>query len=148
MGESNGIIGKGTILAYQTAPAAGETPATYEDLVEIVDCTDPDISVDEVEFTHYGSVDGYKEFKPSWADAGEVNVQANYLPEQETLLLSKIGTIETWRITKPDGATWTFSGFIKKKGGTNENQGKCGCTMTIRVTSKPAFAEPPEVTPS
>lgn len=142
---SDGIIGKGTVLSYESTPANPEaeppTEAVYTDLGEVVDCSDPSITVDEAEFTHYESPDGYKEIKPTWADPGEIDVELNYLPAQEATLLGLVATEKPYRITKPDGATWDFSGFIKGMSGKNDNKGKCSTTLKIRVMGKPTFAQ-------
>lgn len=138
---SDGIIGKGTILAY-------ESGTSYIDLLEVTSCSDPKPSVDEVELTHFLSPDGYREFIPTWIDASEISVEGNYLADQTETLFGLIGVVTGWQLTKSDGSVWTFDGWIKQMENDNDYQSKCTTKLTIRVTGVPDFTPYSEETTS
>ena len=48
----------------------------YTALAEVTELSPPELSRDSVDFTHFGSPDRHREFKPGLSDAGEVALEA------------------------------------------------------------------------
>ena len=56
------------------------------------------------------------------------------------LSLANSRSVESWKVTYPSGATWTFSGFIKSfKDGEKTSDGIASFTATIRVSGAPTY---------
>ncbi len=134
---TSAIIGHGTLVGYSTTGVT--TPTSFTSLTEVYEVSLPDTEVDEVEATHYGSANNFKEFIAGLEDGGEVEVQLNYTKTQcDTLDLMR-RTIKEWLITMPDVSYWRFPGYIKKMSGAIPDQDKVSVKVTIRVTGRPEF---------
>jgi predicted secreted protein len=110
---SNADIGYNTRFAIEDAVGSG----VYVELLEVFEVTPPEISVDQVEVTHFQSPGRAKEFVPALSDNGTAQAQMNYLPnsvtDQRLRELQADGDVLSMRITFPNGATVTFPASVE-----------------------------------
>jgi len=110
---SNADIGYNTRFAIEDAVGS----AVYVELLEVFEVTPPEISVDQVEVTHFQSPGRAKEFVPALSDNGTAQAQMNYLPnsvtDQRLRELQADGDVLSMRITFPNGATVTFPASVE-----------------------------------
>ncbi|VVT20302.1 Major tail protein V [Sphingomonas aurantiaca] len=128
-------IGFLTILSKKTAAT------TFVAFAEITELTLPELARDSVEYTHYGSPDKYREFKPGLADAGEVGIVYNLVPgllDDATIATHlATNTVEAWRVTFPNGATLDFFGFATAHGRAAPMDDKMTGSATFKISGKP-----------
>ena len=107
---TNADIGYDTVLAIETSAGV------FTALAEVFEVTPPEIAIDQVEVTHFKSPGRSREYIPALSDNGTAAASMNYVPNSATdqLLDGLVGTgdVKTIRITYPNGATVTFSGFV------------------------------------
>lgn len=123
----------------------GATTGTFVDLANVVSVTPPSVEVDDVEVESLDPEDGFKQYMPGLLDSKEVSLNINFDAQDtgHTALIADLNSraIKQYKILLPDGASWTFSGFIK---GFKPSEIQAGDIMqaevTIRVTGKPTFA--------
>ena len=94
-----------------------ETGETYTDIAFCRNISAPEQEQEDIEVTHNGTV-GFRSYIPSGlTDPGELELQINSVPGDESQqLLAEIrdsGAIRTFRIVRPNGITETFSGYVK-----------------------------------
>ena len=110
--ESDAEIGFGTIFGI----GDGAATEAFDPIAELIDIAPPSDAVDVIEKTHMASPNKTKEFMPGLTDPGECSFGIHFLPGvgddaaiQAVRTAKKIGS---YRITYPNGATWTFKGFL------------------------------------
>ena len=103
------------------------------------------VESEEIDTTDLESADGYKEFIAGSKDAGELSLAGNIKDEttvEKMLALAESQSMESWKVTYPSGATWTFSGFIKSfKDGEKTPDGLATFSATIRISGKPTYTK-------
>lgn len=90
--------------------------SAFVDLVEVTSITVPTGEDGRVEYSHLGQVGRGKLYLPGLKEPGEVTVEQN-ATEAELVRLNTIkaaATTKNWKVILPDGATFTFAGFISK----------------------------------
>jgi len=105
--ESNGISAHGTIIKRNDTPIA-----------ELRDITPPPLSRNPIETTTHNSDDD--SYVVGIRRKGELQFMVNWLPFDEATHDATDGLLDAWAtgskdkydIEFPDGATWTFSGFV------------------------------------
>ena len=109
---SNADLGYNTRFAIEDAPGSG----VFVELAEVYSVTPPEISVDQVEVTHFQSPGRSREFIPALSDNGTAQAEMNFVPnsptDQRLEALKAAGTVLSMRITYPNGARVTFSAFV------------------------------------
>ncbi|MEP9401859.1 phage tail tube protein [Sphingomonas silueang] len=117
--------------------------SVYTPFAEVTELTLPELSRDSVDLTHMTSPDGYREFKPGLADAGEVGIVYNLIPgvADDAVIRTHLGTrvVEAWRVTFPNGAKLDFRGFATAHGGAVPMEDKMTGTATFKVSGKPTL---------
>ncbi len=110
---SNAISAQGTYFGT----GDGASPEDFGELAEVVSIGGPNQTSEEIDVTHLRSMSGYREFIQSFKDSGELPLECNYVPGSlsQAAILAEFdtGTIKTRRIFYPDGATDTFSAYVK-----------------------------------
>jgi len=103
------------------------------------------IESDEIDVTDLGSDAGFKEYIAGTKDAGEVSIAGNIIEEstvEKLMALANSRNVESWTVTYPSGATWTFKGFIKSfKDGEKTVDGLATFTASIRVSGAPVYTK-------
>jgi hypothetical protein len=130
-------IGFATILAKKTGPT------TYAPIVEMTDFGFPEYSRDSVDYTHFGSPDRFREHKPGLADAGDLTFSYALIPgvaDDATVAASFASlTVEEWRVTFPNGATFDVKGFATKHSRAVPMDDKMVGSATFKVSGKPVL---------
>lgn len=105
-------IGYDTRYAIEDAPGSG----VFVELAEVYSVTPPEISVDQVDATHFKSPGRSREYIPALSDNGTAQAEMNFVPNSATdsrlEALKASGTVLAMRITYPNGVTVTFDGFV------------------------------------
>ena len=109
---SNANIGYDTRFAIEDAPGSG----VFVELAEVYSVTPPEISIDQVEVTHFQSPNRSKEYIPALSDNGTAQAEMNFVPNSATDIrlegLKAAGTVLAMRVTYPNSVTVTFSAFV------------------------------------
>lgn len=117
--------------------------SAFTALAEVTELTLPETSRDSVDFTHFGSPDLHREFKPGWSDAGEAALTYNLVPglADDAVIAAHIATraVETWRINFPNGAKLDFKGFATRHGRATPLDDKMTGSATFKVSGKPVL---------
>jgi predicted secreted protein len=102
-------------IGYDTSFAI-KVGASFVVLAEVYEVTPPEVSVDQVEVTHFKSPGRSREYIAALSDNGTASASMNYVPNSatdqliETLLTS--GDTAEMQITYPNGVTVTFDAFV------------------------------------
>lgn len=106
---SNADIGYDTVFAIKVS-------GSFVSLAEVFEVTPPEVSVDQVEVTHFKSANRSREYIAALNDNGTASASMNYVPNSATdqLLDTLLGTgdVAEMRITYPNGVTVTFDAFV------------------------------------
>jgi len=115
----------------------------YTALAEVTELNPPELSRDSVDFTHHGSPDRHREFKPGLSDAGEVSLTYNLVPglADDAVIATHLASnaVEAWRIVFPNGAQLNFKGFATAHGRATPMDDKMTGSATFKVTGKPVL---------
>jgi len=115
----------------------------FTPLAEVTDLSPPELSRDSKEFTHFGSPDGFREFKPGLSDAGEVSLTYNLVPglADDGVIAAHLAakSVEAWRITFPNGAKLDINAFATKHGRATPMEDKMTGSATFKVSGKPTL---------
>ena len=115
----------------------------YTPLAEVTELSPPELSRDSVDFTHFGSPDRHREFKPGLSDAGEVALTYNLVPglADDATIATHVATnaVEAWRIVFPNGAKLDFNGFATRHGRATPMDDKMTGSATFKVSGKPVL---------
>jgi predicted secreted protein len=105
-------IGYDTRFAIEDAPGSG----VYVELAEVYSVTPPEVSVNQVDATHFQSPGRAMQYIAGLSDNGTAQAEMNYVPGSATDTrlegLHAAGTTLSMRITYPNGVTVTFSAFV------------------------------------
>lgn len=111
---SNANIGYDTRFAIEDAPGSG----VFVELAEVYAVTPPEITVDEVEVTHFQSPGRSRQYIPALSDNGTAQAEMNFVPNSATdqrleeLKADGPSGVVAMRITYPNGVTVTFDAFV------------------------------------
>jgi hypothetical protein len=107
---TEGVIGLGTLLKI----GDGDTAEVFTAIAEAKDITGPGLTREFAEFTHRQSAGGYREYKSTFKNSGDITFRCNFLPDDSmhgfatTGLLKDYedGTLRNFQLLFPDtGAT-------------------------------------------
>jgi len=114
MGITQGTSGFGTLIKIGNAAST----EVFTAIAEVKSISGPNLAREMLEATHMESPSGYREYLPSFKDAGEVSLEVNFLPGdtgQKALVTDyNNGTRRNFKIVWPNtaGTTWSFSAYI------------------------------------
>lgn len=137
---SDGMIGKGTTFGMETT--AGND--TYTLLAEVFEITPPTETVDAIDFTHMASPNFTREFGPGLINPGEASLAMNFIPgnSADVALRGAMREVRGCRVTFPNGATWTFDGFITSIGAETPMADKMVRRVTLQVSGSKVVGAP------
>lgn len=139
MAATEAVSAFGTLLKRGN----GASPETFTAVAEITNLEGPNFSMDTVDVTHHTSPNGYREFLPSFKDAGEIAADMNFVPsssEQDpsTGILSDFEnrTLRNWQVVFPDDSTTTaaFSAYVTGASLSAPVDGKLAAKVTLRIS--------------
>lgn len=116
---------------------------TYTALAEVTELTLPETSRDSIDFTHFGSPDAHREFKPGLSDGGELSLVYNLVPglADDAVIATHLGTraVESWRVVFPNGAELDVRMFATAHGRATPMDDKMTGSATFKVSGKPVL---------
>ena len=131
------MIGKGTTIGYKDVGGSG----TATLLAKVQDCSQPEVTIGNVDKTHYTSPNNFVEKESIvWRDVSDLGLTLVYTKAQTTTLYTLAGVEKEWTITLYDASTYVFNGFIAKLGGGSfPNKDTVKQPLTITVTGPVVF---------
>lgn len=137
---TEGVIGLGTLLKI----GSGLSPETFAPIAEVKDITGPGLTREFAEFTHQQSSSGYREYKPTFKNSGDVTFKCNFLPDNATQGYStsgilkdyEDGTLRNFQLLFPDtGATLaSFAAYVSNIQPSAPMASPLELNLTLRVT--------------
>jgi len=146
MAESTGKTGRGVKFFLSD----GASPPTWTQVANVTSVGPTGRDAEEIDFTHLDSDGGFREFRQGFKDAGTLNIEYHFSPEEEShvdmLDLWDSGAVVDWRIDFT-GAGWDRylegRGYVQNPGDLTINVGDpIAGSATVRVTGKPEFVAP------
>lgn len=137
MAATVAIIGKGS--TFSTCATLG---GSYVAIAEITGIDHPRLTSPTVEATNFDSPNSYEEgIAGVWVKVEPLKVTLHYLKAQTTTLIALVGIGYFYKVTKPDGSTWTGPGVLSDFGGaTITPKGIVEQDATITPTGKWTWA--------
>jgi predicted secreted protein len=130
-------IGFGITFARKTSTN------TYQVLAEVVEFNPPETTRDAVDFTHHGSPERWREFKPGLKDAGETTLVYNLIPGEadDDVIADHFASnaVDDWRVTYPNGATLDIRGFATSHSHATPLDDKMTGSATFKISGKPVL---------
>lgn len=131
-----------TDIGFATMFGKG-TGAGWQAFAEVTELNPPELSRDSVDFTHHGSPDRHREFKPGLSDAGEVSITYNLVPGllDDAVIATYLASnsVELWEIRFPNGAVLAYNGFATAHGRATPMDDKMTGSATFKVSGKPVL---------
>ncbi len=135
-----GVVGLGTLLKI----GDGATPEVFTTVAEVKDITGPGLTREFAEFTNQSSAGGYREYKPTFKNSGDVTFKCNFLPDDTTQGFSTTGLLKDYEdgilrnfeLVYPDpGATKaSFAAYVANIQPQSPISGPLELNVTLRVT--------------
>ena len=135
MAASEGISGYGVTLSHSAVPAT-----SYAAVGEITNVGGPDITADDIDLSHAASPDQVREYIAGFGDGGELNIDVIYNAGDTSAVYAVWRIKRTWKVTLPDGVTWTCVGYLRDIGTETPHDDKVTANWVIKLTGKPALA--------
>jgi predicted secreted protein len=138
---SDAVRAYGTLLQMEIA-------MVMTTIAELTDISGPTLEADELDVTSHSSVDGYREFIQGLKDAGEVSIEGNFLPANNThdastglLSIYDSGEVTGFQIVFPDtdSTTWEFDAIVTGFEPTAPVEEVLTFTASLKVTGKPTL---------
>jgi hypothetical protein len=120
----------------------GNAVGSYVAVAQTKDLSGPEPEVGKVNVTNNDSPANTKETAPGMIAPGDMEFEIVYTKAQANTLYITFGdqNIYAWREVYPDGAAWTFLGFLSKFGTETKTEDESITNkITITITSKPVF---------
>jgi len=126
----------------------GATPTeVFTTLANVTTISGPSRSRETLDVTSHGSVDGWMEFIGGLKDGGEISLELNYDPAEETHDLDDDFDDDDPRnyqiVILPgteDEHTWSVAGILTEVGDEFPYDDKMARSITIKVSGKPTLA--------
>jgi predicted secreted protein len=116
---------------------------TYTPLAEVTELTLPETARDSIDFTHFGSPDAFREFKPGLSDGGELGIVYNLVAglADDAVIATHLATrkVEDWRVVFPNGAELDMRLFATAHGRATPMDDKMTGSATFKVSGKPVL---------
>jgi predicted secreted protein len=136
---TQGTIGHGSKFSM----GDGGSPEVFVDVAEVFAITPPNFTRDAVDVTHMQSPEKWREWVPGLRDAGEVEIQVNFIPgnaTQDQLWEAFNDDVPSnFRITFPNNEVWNFAAMCTGFAAEDPLDAKMTATVTFKVSGKPAF---------
>lgn len=134
-------------MAASAAESATGATFTWNSVLidEVNAIGDLDLTSDDIDVTHYGSDDEYKEYIAGMKDGGEVTITGNLISGdsgQASLITDfNSGAKQTGLITLPntDASTWSFTAYVKSFKHMMPINDKLGFEAVLKISGKPTF---------
>ncbi len=77
---------------------------------------------------------------PGLVDAGEVELEMNYIKAETALIHALWRTTGTYKIVFSDSANWSFTGYMKGISNEAPHDDKVEASTSWKISGKPTFA--------
>lgn len=132
--------GHSTVIEYGDAATYGDS-ATWTPFAGVTEATPPTPEADDIDVSHMGSEEQFREFTAGWADGGEVELTLQYAKAQAATVYGLFRQDKGFKVTFSDGSHWGVTGYIKSFGDEIDREGIITTAATIKVSGKPVFVE-------
>jgi predicted secreted protein len=130
-----GIDAFGTILARESA-----TPGTFVAIANVSNIGGPGLTRETIDVSAHDSPNSTREFVGGLKDPGEVSADLNYDPaEHDTLIDDLDDQAHNYKITWPDGSTWTFAAILTGFEPGAPIDDKLAASVTWKVSGMPTI---------
>ncbi|RMC37496.1 phage tail tube protein [Paracoccus alkanivorans] len=142
---SEADLGYGLTLEIKaTADAAG-----FTELAEVYSFTPPEVSIDQVDVTHFKSPNRRREFIPALSDNGTASAEMNYVPGSATDLLIEgligSGDVVDAQATYANGTVVTFTCSVSGYSKGIPVDDRMTATLELKVTGEITVTPAPVV---
>jgi predicted secreted protein len=136
--------GFGTLLQRGDAGA----PEVFATIAEVKNITALNLTIETLDATSHSSTGGYREWLPSFKDAGEVTAEMNFVPgdpnqNPDTGLISDFDnrTLRNFRLVFPDIAATTVqvAAYVTGFQINAPIDGILSANLTLRITGAPTW---------
>ncbi|CAN5480596.1 phage tail tube protein [soil metagenome] len=136
-------IGHGTLLAWESSAGV------YTTLAERANISGPGMQADQPDATNMDSANGWREFIAGLKDAGELTVEANYLPGNATqnattgvLSLFASQDLKNWKLTFPTtpAVDWILPARVSAFEPDLPVDDKMMLSITLKISGEPTLA--------
>ena len=133
---SDAFSGVGT--TFGRANGIASSLPTFTTIAEVNSIDGPNKSRDTIDVTSLNSTDGYREFIPSFRDAGEVSLEMNFTQAGYIIMTDDFETEDSreYRITLPDtgGTLIEFDAYVTSLGLGIPMDDKVTAPVTLKIT--------------
>ncbi len=116
---------------------------TWVKFAASIDLKGPEPEVGDVKITNNDSPGNTHEYKPGMIEPGTQEFDVIYNKTQAAAIYATFGdgNIYDYAEVYPDGAGWTFSGYLKKFGTETKTEDEAiKNQITLKLTTKPVFS--------
>jgi predicted secreted protein len=140
--------GFGTLLKRGDAGS----PEVFATIAEVKNITALNLTIETLDATSHSSTGGYREWLPSFKDAGEITAEMNFVPgdpaqNPDTGLISDFDnrTLKNFRLVFPDIAATTVqvAAYVTGFQINAPIDGILSANLTLRVTGAPTWNPTP-----
>ena len=118
-------------------------------LAEVNSFGGPGLTLDPIEITHHESTDAWKEYVGGLLDGGEVTLDVNFLPTEQTHTGDTAGSllyclttrvVRNFELTWPDtsSTTWAFAALVTAFEVSAPVDDKLGASVTLKLSGAPS----------
>lgn len=132
-----------TLIKKKNAAVTSDTEWTVGSLLSIGGLT---VETEERDITTLDSPNAAKEYEPGAKNPGDVTFKVMIKKKADEATITKVlallaaGTTESWEVSYPSGAKWSFTGYVKGyEAGEATPDGNLEFTATIKVSGLPTF---------
>lgn len=135
---TDATLGFGSQLYFK---ASADT--NFVKIAQTIDLAGPEPEIGDVKVTNNDSPDNTHEYVPGMIEPGTQDYEIVYTKAQCASLYDTFGdgVIYDFAEKYPDGAGWTFKGYLKKFGTESKTEDDAmKNSITIKLCSKPVFS--------
>lgn len=140
-----GIAAFGIVLEQGDTPDHQEGTTVYTAIAQVADFSGPSLSAENIDVTAHDSTGAFREYVPSFLDAGEVSFTLNFDPglTNHTDFLNTYlnRELNIYQLTFPDtGSTqWRFSAYVTGFEMSAPLDDKLSADVTLLIAGAPTF---------
>lgn len=108
-------------------------------VAELLSVSGPSIAGETIDTTHMESADGYREKIPGLVDAGQLELEVQYVKAQTNTIKALLRQTIPFVVTFPDGSTFSGNGHITALSTEVPLEDKITQTITLDITGNPTF---------
>ncbi len=121
--------------------ALGSTTVT-----QLTNIVPPGFDSDDIDVSTHDSLDGFREFIKGMTDAGEIEIEGNFLYSNystcyELMMTRTLQSVTVVLPTLPSNTIFSCSGYVKSLGCEDPVDDKIPFSSTIKVSGKPTLTE-------